>query len=107
MHKSFKVMSAFLAPVFLIACSATPKQPPAPPADQKVEDHGLYNDMFTYGQYAGCLSARRTADTPETEVEPAGDLPGTQEEYVEGWREGFNKCRLGLGPVVPPGGTYE
>ena len=107
MCKTFKVMSAFLAPLFLVACSATPTQPSPPPAEDKSDSHGLYTNMATYGQYVGCLAARKTSGMPEAVVEPAGELPGTQEEYLEGWREGFNKCRIGLGPVVPPGGSYQ
>ena len=38
---------------------------------------------------------------PQTGWEQAPELPGTYEEYRSGWQEGFNKCRIGLGPVVP------
>ena len=101
MCKTFKVMSAFLAPLFLVACSTQPSSPPAE------DTHVLYTNMATYGEYVGCLAARQNSDRPENIVKPAGKLPGTQEEYLEGWREGFNKCRIGLGPVVPPGGSYQ
>ncbi len=110
MHKTFKVISVFLVPLFLIACSAaaTRQQPTPPASGGEAEGNGLYTDMLTYGEYVGCISARRTAGVPETEVEPVSeDLPGTQEDYQEGWREGFNKCRLGLGPVVIPGGAHQ
>lgn len=107
MCKTFKVISAYLVSLFLVACSAKPTQPSTPTSDDQVDRQELYTNMTTYGEYVGCLAARQNPDKPENIVKPAGKLPGTQEEYLEGWHEGFNKCRIGLGPVVPPGGSYQ
>lgn len=107
MCTTFKVISAYLSLLFLVACSANPTQPSTPASDDQVDSQELYTNMTTYGEYVGCLAARQNSDMPENIVKPAGKLPGTQEEYLEGWHEGFNKCRIGLGPVVPPGGSYQ
>lgn len=106
MCKTYKVMSAFLASLILIACSANPKLPSPPASDDQVESQELYTNMTTYGEYVGCLGAQQNTNIPENVVKPASKLPGTQEEYLKGWHEGFNKCRIGLGPVIPPGGSY-
>ncbi|KEI72343.1 hypothetical protein [Endozoicomonas elysicola] len=94
----------------LLACSEinkqTSPQKSMPPPPDITQDNTLYTNMRTYGQYMGCSAAERNEGLPQAGWEQAPSLPGTYEEYRTGWQEGFNKCRIGLGPVVPPDGVY-
>ncbi|USE34175.1 hypothetical protein [Endozoicomonas sp. SCSIO W0465] len=105
-----KVGLLLLSVLLIFACSTT---------DQSISPHGnrpslpditqgnrLYTNMRTYGQYMGCSAAQRNEGLPRAGWDQAPSLPGTYQEYRRGWQEGFNKCRIGLGPVVPPGGVY-
>ena len=106
-----KRASIFLMLPVLFACSTTdqpmsPQRNMPPPPPDITQDNTLYTNMRAYGQYMGCSAAERDEGLPQTGWEQAPELPGTYEEYRSGWQEGFNKCRIGLGPVVPPSGAY-
>ena len=107
----FYIMKAglfFLSVLILSACSIFDRQAPSrelhpAPPDALQENSTLYTNMHTYGQYMGCRAAQTNEGLPQGGWDQAPALPGTYEEYRNGWQEGFNKCRIGLGPVVPPG----
>ncbi|MFK0570121.1 hypothetical protein [Endozoicomonas sp.] len=92
----------------MVACQSVhvPPEDRPPSEPTTTPENTLYTDMTTYGQDMGCGAAIRNVGLPEAGWEQAPSLPGTYEEYLGGWREGFNKCRIGLGPVVPPDGVY-
>lgn len=100
----------FLSFLLLSACSVLDHQEPSreihPIPPDTLQENTLYTNMMAYGKHMGCSAAERNEGLPQAGWEQAPSLPGTYEEYLSGWREGFNKCRIGLGPVVPPDGVY-
>lgn len=62
----------------------------------------LYKDMKEYGEMMGCKSALQQRGTPESGLLNAPIVPGTKTDYIQGWKHGFNKCLIGLGPVQLP-----
>ncbi len=71
---------------------ATPRPPITPE----------YQDLQTFGHYMGCNAAYSAAGDAQGDWVKAPPLPGTYEEYLRGWEEGFDQCRIGLGPAIPP-----
>lgn len=111
MFSFMKRASLSLMLPILLACStvdkqASPQKAILPPPPESPQDNAPYTNMHTYGQYMGCSAAEKNEGLPQAGWDQAPSLPGTYEEYLSGWREGFNKCRIGLGPVVPPDRVY-
>lgn len=101
----------FLVSVLMFsACSVVDHQDPSrelqPAPPDTLQENTLYTNMHTYGQYMGCRAAQSNKGLPQAGWNQAPALPGTYEEYRSGWQEGFDKCRIGLGPVVPPSRVY-
>lgn len=100
-----------LVAVSLPSCTSLDRHPPLkeappPPPPDPIQGEPLYTNMLTYGQFTGCSDAQKNIGEPQTGWKQAPSLPGTYEEYLSGWKAGFNKCRIGLGPAVPPDGVY-
>lgn len=95
----------------LFGCQSTPqatkdqiKAPPVPQvssADPK-NAQPLYKDMTEFGEMMGCKSALAQQGTPDSDFVNVPKLTGTKEDYLNGWKKGFNKCLMGLGPVQLP-----
>lgn len=62
----------------------------------------LYQNMTEFGEAMGCKSALQQQGTPDSDLNNAPKLSGTKEDYIKGWKKGFNKCLIGLGPVQLP-----
>ena len=80
----------------LTACSSSP-QP-----DTSGAPTITYTDLHSYGVDMGCKAALQNVGTPESGWQDAPDIKGTKSDYLEGWKQGFQKCRIGLGPVQLP-----
>ena len=96
----------------LTGCQSAPKTPaanaainpqqtvilPKKPEPQKI----LYKNMTDFGEMMGCKSAFQQQGTPDSDFINAPKLKGTKQDYIDGWKKGFNKCLMGLGPVQLP-----
>ncbi|MGI2259058.1 hypothetical protein [Shewanella sp. GXUN23E] len=85
----------------LAACSSRPadvQTDSTPPQQHQIS----YQDMHDYGLNMGCKAAMQNVGTPESDWANAPRLSGTHEQYLAGWKAGFEKCRIGLGPVQLP-----
>ncbi len=80
----------------LAGCSSS--QPQEPTSATGV----TYTDLRAYGVDMGCRAALQNVGTPESDWSKAPKLTGTKADYLDGWRQGFQKCRIGLGPVQLP-----
>ncbi|MBV7314472.1 hypothetical protein [Shewanella sp. NIFS-20-20] len=62
-----------------------------------------YKNMFDYGKDMGCKSALTGSGTPRQALRQAPRLTGSDEDFTQGWKQGYLKCIIGLGPVqIPP-----
>lgn len=61
-----------------------------------------YKNLTDYGQSMGCKAALTNQGMIGSDWSQAPKLPGTYSQFVEAWKQGFAKCRIGLGPVQLP-----
>ncbi|BDM63420.1 hypothetical protein NFHSH190041_08720 [Shewanella sp. NFH-SH190041] len=96
------------ASLLLSACQSAPQATasapvaPLPQVSTTANAQPTYPDMSTYGQAMGCKAAFQNQGTPETGWVDAPKVPGSKTDYLNGWQQGFAKCRIGLGPVQLP-----
>ena len=112
-----KVGLFFISILVFSACSVFDHQEPSrefyPAPPDTLQEDTLYTNMTTYGRYMGCNAGVKNLGGPQDGWVKAPSLPGTYEEYLNGWESGFRKCRTDTGseetpggPIVPPGDLY-
>lgn len=83
----------------LSGCSSTP----VTHSDaQTPQTQVTYTDLHAYGVDMGCKAALENIGTPESDWTKAPKLKGSKADYIDGWKQGYEKCRIGLGPVQLP-----
>ena len=68
------------------------------------KEHIKPESMTEYGYDQGCKNALQGTYSIQDDFANAPKLSGTAAEYTSAWHRGYNRCRIGLGPVkLAPG----
>ncbi|WP_025820921.1 hypothetical protein [Shewanella marina] len=76
-----------------------PALPPVPTHTKPVVIH--YKNISQYGYDQGCKNALQgTLNADKDYAQAPKGLAGSKQDYINAFSKGFQKCRIGLGPVI-------